>query len=172
MASLNAEGFLAGIADRLKTGDVTRVGFLEGSTYPDGTPTAMIAAIQNFGAPARGIPPRPFFSNMITQCGPQWGDEMAKVLRAARYDGALTLARMGERIAGQLRESVRATNSPALSPITIARKGFAKPLIDTGHMWNSIAYEVASDGASATYIDAKGQGNYAQGDVATIGKGE
>lgn len=174
MANLNAsgkiEGFLAGLASKLKTGDVVRVGFLEGSTYPDGTPTAMVAAIQNFGAPARGIPPRPFFSNMITDKGPHWGDELGKVLKAANYDGALALARMGERIAGQLRESINQTNDPQLSAITVARKGFAKPLIDTGHMWNSIAYEVAKDGNSATYIDAKGQGAYAEGDVKTIGK--
>lgn len=163
------EGFLAGLSRRLKTGDVVRVGFLEGSTYPDGTPTAMVAAIQNFGAPARGIPPRPFFSNMIVDCSPQWGDELAKVLKAANLNGALALSRMGERIAGQLRESINQTNAPPLSPLTVARKGFDKALIDTGHMWNSIAYEVAADGSSATYIDAKGVGAYAAGDVSTIG---
>lgn len=34
----------------LGQGEELRLGFLEGSTYPDGTPTAQIAAIQEFGA--------------------------------------------------------------------------------------------------------------------------
>jgi hypothetical protein len=173
MAVLNGggklEGFLAGIASRLKRGDLVRVGFLENSTYPDGTPTAMVAAIQNFGAPARGIPPRPFFSNAIRDNSPKWGDELGKVLKAANYDGARALGLMGERIAGQIRVSINETTEPALSPLTVAAKGFAKPLIDTGHMWNSIAYEVRAGGGSSTYIDAKGSGAYAEGDVSTIG---
>ena len=70
------EGWLAGMARKLSRADTVRVGFLEGSTYPDGTPTALVAAVQNFGAPARGIPPRPFFSNMITKYGPGWGDQL------------------------------------------------------------------------------------------------
>lgn len=38
------------IRKSLGTGEVLRLGFLEGSTYPDGTPTASVAAIQEFGA--------------------------------------------------------------------------------------------------------------------------
>jgi len=72
------EGFLAGIGRRLASGDAVKVGFLEGSTYPDGTPTALVAAIQNFGAPARGIPPRPFFSNMVTAKSPGWAKASRK----------------------------------------------------------------------------------------------
>jgi hypothetical protein len=49
---------------------------------------------------------------------------------------------VAEAIAGQLRESIIKTNAPPLSPRTIARKGFAKPLIDTSHMINSVDYEV------------------------------
>lgn len=172
MATLNGggklEGFLARFARRLRRDPFVRVGFLEGATYDDGTPVAMIAAIQNFGAPARGIPPRPFFSNMVIDKSPAWGDQLANVLKAADYDGNLALARMGEYIAGQLRVSIRETTEPALSPITIARKGFDKPLIDTGHMWNSIAYEVQEGGQTTAFIDAKGAGNYAEGDVTTI----
>ena len=38
------------IRRNLGNGEELRLGFLEGSTYPDGTPTAQIAAIQEFGA--------------------------------------------------------------------------------------------------------------------------
>ncbi|MDE2434733.1 MAG: hypothetical protein KGM49_00600 [Sphingomonadales bacterium] len=119
-----------------------RVGFLEGATYPDGTPVAMVAAIQNFGAPEAGIPPRPFFSDMVDAKSPGWGDQFGKVLKAAENDSALALERMGEGIAGQLREAIVDTNSPPLSPTTIKRKGSDKPLIDTGHMLASVDKEV------------------------------
>ncbi|MDL2105264.1 hypothetical protein QQJ69_19235, partial [Proteus mirabilis] len=36
------------------------VGFFEHSKYPDGTPIAYVASIQELGYPAGGIPPRPF----------------------------------------------------------------------------------------------------------------
>lgn len=134
--------FLDNMGRRLKTGTVVKVGFLEGATYPDGTPVALIAAIQNFGAPARGIPPRPFFSNMIRDKSPGWGDKLARVLEAVNYDGEKALALMGEGIAGQLRESIQQTNSPPLAEATIRAKGFEKPLVDTGHMLNSVDYEV------------------------------
>ena len=48
----------------------------------------------------------------------------------------------GEAIAGQLRQSIVDTNSPALAESTIRRKGFSKPLVDTGHMLQSVDYEV------------------------------
>ena len=47
------------LAGKIKSGQSVQVGFLAGATYPDGKPVAMIAAIQEFGAPAAGIPPRP-----------------------------------------------------------------------------------------------------------------
>jgi len=49
------EAVLRDIADKLRDGGSVRVGFLENATYPDGKPVAMIAAIQEFGAPAAGI---------------------------------------------------------------------------------------------------------------------
>lgn len=117
-----------------------RVGFLENATYPDGTKVAEIAAIQNYGA--TDIPARPFFSSMIANKSPDWGERFAKVLRLCDYDTDMALARMGEGIAGQLRTSITETNAPPLAQSTIDRKGFDKPLIDTGHMLASIDKEV------------------------------
>lgn len=96
-----------------------KVGFLEGATYPDGTSVALIAAIQNFGAPAKGIPPRPFFSNMVTTKSPTWGPAMAAVLPAVDYNVKVALAQMGELIVGELRQSIIDTNAPPLSPVTL-----------------------------------------------------
>jgi hypothetical protein len=144
MASISGgdklEFALARIAHELSQGGTLRVGFLERATYPDGKPVAMIAAFNEYGT--RTIPPRPFFRNMIAAKSGDWPAGIATQLRVTRYNVALTLRRTGEVIRGQLQQSIRETNSPPLAPSTIARKGFAKPLIDTGHMLNSVDYEV------------------------------
>ena len=48
----------------------------------------------------------------------------------------------GEAVAGQLRQSIVDFSSVPLAPSTIARKGFENQLVDTGHMLNSIDYEL------------------------------
>ena len=102
----------------------------------------MIAAIQEFGAPSVGIPPRPFFRNMIAAKQSEWAPALKIQLKANGYNGPQALDILGAAIAGQLRQSVIDTNSPPLKPTTIRRKGFAKPLIDTSVMINSIDHEV------------------------------
>lgn len=119
-----------------------RVGFLEGARYPDGTPVALIAAVQNFGAPSVGIPPRPFFSNMVRDKQSEWGPAIAALMVEHDYDAETVLRLTGEAIAGQLRQSIRDTNQPPLAPATIQRKGFSKPLIESSQMINSVDYEV------------------------------
>ena len=119
-----------------------RVGFLENAKYPNGTPVAMIAAIQDYGAPSVGIPPRPFFRNMIAAKKGEWPDAIAKLLKANNLDAEKALEQTGQAIAGQLRQSIQDTNAPPLAQATIERKGFSKPLIDTGHLWNSVDYDV------------------------------
>jgi hypothetical protein len=136
------EAFLEEMADRVSDPGTLKVGFLEGATYPDGTPVALVAAVQNFGAPAQGIPPRAFFSNMIASKSPGWGDKLARILKQNGYRARESLALMGAGIAGQLRQAIVDTNAPPLSPATIQAKGFDKPLVDTGHMLNSVDSEV------------------------------
>jgi hypothetical protein len=130
------------LTEKLAQPATVRIGFLENSRYPDGTPVAMIAAIQDFGAPRAGVPPRPFFRNMIAARKGEWPAAIAGQLKATGYDVELTLKRTGEAVAGQLRESIQQTNVPPLKPATIKRKGFSKPLVDTGEMLKSVSYEV------------------------------
>lgn len=118
-----------------------RVGFLSRARYPNGTPVAMIAAIHNWGAPRAGIPPRPFFSNMIADKSPEWPGAMGALLVANGYDASLTLRQTGENVARQLRQSIQDTNEPPLAEATIQRKGFDKPLVESGHMFNSVDFE-------------------------------
>lgn len=130
---------LEAIAKRMGGGEVA-VGFMEGATYPDGTPVAAVAYWNEFGGVGR--PARPFFRQMIAAESPTWAPKMAKLAKATEYDGPRVLALMGEDVKGALQQSINDFTSPALAPSTIDAKGFAKPLIDTSHMINSIAYEV------------------------------
>ena len=110
---------LARIREAASQPAVLRVGFLEKAKYPDGTPVAMVGATQNYGAPRAGIPPRPFFTNMIANKKPEWGPAAAELLKEHDYDVRIVLDLMGYAIAGQLRESIGDTNDPPLSPITL-----------------------------------------------------
>lgn len=102
----------------------------------------MIAAAQEFGTGK--IPPRPFFRTMIKEHQKEWGGQMGKLLVHTGYNAEKTLGLMGEIIAGELRQSVRDLTSPPLAPATVKAKGFDKPLVDTGHMLNSVDYEVTT----------------------------
>jgi len=129
------------IAARVKKMSGTvEVGFMENATYPDGTPVAAVAFWNNYGTSTS--PPRPFFSNMIEEQKPTWGDKVAKLAKATNGDGPKVLALMGEDIQGSLIQSIRDTNDPPNAPYTIKKKGFNKPLIDTSHMINSTSYRV------------------------------
>lgn len=153
------ERHLAEIAERLGNGDVLRVGFLENASYPDGTPVALVAGANEFGDPGRNRPPRPFFRNMITDRSQMWPRELGSILQASGFDAARSLGLMGERIKGQLQESIRSFAEPPLAESTIKAKsrgrvdehpagyGPEKPLIRTGHMLNSVDYDV-QDGDS------------------------
>lgn len=111
--------YLRKIAESVGAPQEVRVGFLAGSTETDGTSLPMVAAIQEFGAPKAGIPPRPFFRNMIAAHKGEWGEQLGKVLLAHDYDGTRALGLMGEEIAGELRESIVELTAPPLSPVTL-----------------------------------------------------
>jgi hypothetical protein len=134
---------IKGISEKLDRHAVLKVGFLSGATYPDSdvnVPT--VAAINEFGAPSRGQPPRPFFRNMIAKKKGSWGKAISKLLKENEYSAEKTLRKTGEGISGQLKQSIHDLTSPPLKQSTIDRKGFNKPLISTGHMLNSVDYEV------------------------------
>lgn len=143
------EAALRNIDEGLANPRHVRVGFLEGATYPDGTPVALVAAVNNFGAPSKGIPARPFMGNVVAEKGPTWGDKLMAILRRENYDGKRTLDLMGEGIKGEIQESITTFEGAPLKPETVARKGFDKQLIDTSHMLNSVDWEVRDGVESA-----------------------
>lgn len=138
---------LGDMAKRLGAPQEVRAGFLEGATESDGTSMPMVAAIQEFGAPAAGIPARPYFRGMIEKHQSEWPGQLGKVLVVQDYDATAALGLMGLKIAGELVQSIKDLTSPPLAPETVARKGFDKPLIDNGDMWKGVASEVREAGS-------------------------
>lgn len=164
--------YLNALAHKLKQKKTLTVGFLEGSTYPDGTSVPMVAAIQEFGAPRAGIPPRPFFRSAVQKNSGKWPKQMVTQLVKTNYDVDLTLNRMGASIKGEVQDSIRDLQTPPLSPVTLmvrqivgpngtatfanvleARARVAagetasgvstKPLIWTGNLLNSVDWKVS-----------------------------
>lgn len=134
------------LARKVGRGGAVRVGFLSGATYPDGMSVPLVASLNEFGAPSRGQPPRPFFRRMINEKQGEWPAAIEQTLVANDYDVDRTLGQVGEGIAGQLRQSIIDLVEPPLKPSTIrAKGGVTKPLIDTGVMLNSVSYEVETD---------------------------
>jgi hypothetical protein len=133
---------LAEMAKRLTSAKTVRIGFLENATYPNGLPVALVAAINEFGAPSRGQPPRPFFRNLLAAKQNEWPKAIAALLKANDGDAHRTLMQTGEAIAGQLRQSIIDLVDPPLAPSTVQRKGFDKPLIDRGIMLASVDFQV------------------------------
>ena len=130
------------ISRKMGGGSVS-IGFMGGAPYPDGTPVAAVAFWNEFGHEGPfPAPPRPFFRNMIEEHQKEWPEEMARTAKATDYDGKKVLGIIGDHIKGQLVQSIMDLTEPALSDVTVARKGFAKPLVDTGHMKDSVTVKV------------------------------
>ncbi len=128
------------IAAKLEKASTLNVGFLEGADYPDGTPVASVAAFNEWGTSR--IPARPFFRSMSKAGQKHWADDIGQILPANGYDAELTMNLMGEKLKGELQDSIRNWSEPPNAPSTIAKKGFDKPLIDTGDMLRAVGSEV------------------------------
>jgi len=129
-----------------------RVGFFETAKYPDGTPIAYVAAIQEFGYGP--IPPRPFMRPAELQNKNKWQAGIAQGMKAA-LNGAVTIGHALEQVgmvaAGDVRKAIKAVTSPPLAESTIRarqsrKKGkkaaSAKPLVDTGQMLQAVTSAV------------------------------
>lgn len=136
------EAYLASVASKVSNASALSVGFPGGATYPDGQSVAMVAAIDEFGAPSRGQPPRPFVRRTVAKHGGEWGGQIGTLLNANDMDAAKTLGQMGELIKGEIQDQITELADPPLAESTIKKKGFDKPLILTGQMLQSVDYVV------------------------------
>lgn len=154
----------SGLEDKLKLAieqakkATLNVGWNENAAYPDGTKVAYVAGIQEFGAPAASIPPRPFMRPTIEKKSEEWKTTMAKFTKQViigKNSMNASLESMGLIIAGDIRNSISEGSFAPLSPKTIqarknrlankgqgAKSSIEKPLVDTGIMLGSLTSEV------------------------------
>lgn len=122
-----------------------KVGFPQGKAELDGTPTALVAAVHEFGSPELGIPERPFLRTSIRENQAKYVRlnkiNLVKILRGG-MDANQALNMLGMMAKGDVQTKIRDGEFQALKPATIARKGSSKPLIDSGQMRQSVSYEV------------------------------
>lgn len=130
-----------------------KVGFFEHSKYPDGTPIAYVAAIQELGYPAGGIPPRPFMRPAMTEHRQEYSQLTGRAVKAA-VNGRITvtdgLTQIGAKAAGDVKMAIKAVTMPPLDDATVAArarrhskgKATGKPLVDSGLMLQSVTFVV------------------------------
>ncbi|MEI7410060.1 hypothetical protein [Pectobacterium aroidearum] len=121
-----------------KTGNIDNYRFVKASK-------ANLAQEVQIPAYTITVPPRPYFRNMIADKSPGWGNQMGKIMVETNYDAKKSLSMMGEVIQSQLKESIISLEDPPNAYSTSAKKGFNDPLIDSGHMLNTVDYEVGED---------------------------
>ena len=114
-----------------------KIGFLSGAKYPNGQQVAEVALYNEFGTDR--IPERPFFRRAISGSRP----EMRKIQRKyGREDRNKALGLIGAYMQGRVQTSISEFRRPPNAPSTIEAKGSSKPLIDTGTMRTSVAWEI------------------------------
>lgn len=150
MAKVSSQGGLerlaASIAELPKKS--AAVGFFDTAVYPDGTPVAYVATIQEFGAGR--IPPRSFMRSTVAEQRAAWQNTLAQGARRVLAD-KLTVEQMleafGMLAAGQIKEKIASIMAPGLSDATLSARlrrnnTSTKPLVDTGYLISSVDSKV------------------------------
>ncbi len=134
-----------------------KIGFFQNSTYPDGTPVAAVAYINEYGA--NNHPARPFMQKTATANMNKWVDGIAKNIKGAgkfNLNTVKTAYKMAGIVAvGDVKKTIKSWPPGGNSKQTVARKAKRAQagkgtsainpetvLIDTGKMISSVAYEV------------------------------
>lgn len=124
---------------------VVNVGIPQGAREEDGTPVAMVAAVHEYGSPSQGIPERPFLRVAVQKNRIKYVRlnriNLVKMLRG-QMSIEQALGQLGEMAKGDVQTEIRSGDFAPLKPATIKRKGSSRPLIDTGQMVQSIAWEL------------------------------
>src|SRR5580692_5696833 len=105
---------LSEMASKLDTAQEVRVGFLEGATYPNGTPVALVAASHNWGTSK--LPARPFFSRMVEQEQAGWPALLEQGLVRSKMNAKVALEFVGRIMVEQLQGSIVAGGFTPLTP--------------------------------------------------------
>lgn len=113
--------------------------------YPDGTSTVMVAAVHEFGSATRNIPERSFMRSTLQEQQKKYiGMAQRGIDKVVK--GQLNIRQVagliGTEAENDMKDKITDLKTPPLKPRTIKKKKSDNPLIDTGHLRQSIRYEV------------------------------
>lgn len=125
-----------------------KVGLPKGSNpYPDGTDVIAVGVYNEFGT--ERIPERSFLRSGIANNRATYrklNRGSLQKIRAEKLTIAQGLGRLGIQAQNDVQDQIVEASAPPNHPATIAAKGSSNPLIDTGHLRQSITYEVVDRG--------------------------
>lgn len=133
-------------------GNVGKVGWFATAHYPSGVPVAYVAAVQEFGYPAKNIPPRLGMRATAKEKRPEWAsvaEQGAKAVLSGNATAPQLMELIGLKAAGDIRKHITTVQEPPLKPATIARRlaqrsnkklvgNLTKPLVFTGHLLTTL----------------------------------
>lgn len=133
-------------------GMTVKVGILESAGIhpgPEGLSNAEIGTVHEYGDPSRNIPQRSFIGSAMDEQRDALVKFAAASVRSA-IDGKRNVREAGSLLGEKAKAAIQSkiVTGPFVpnAPRTIALKGSSKPLIDTGHLRQSVSYEVIVDG--------------------------
>lgn len=142
MPELIDRGFDRIVAD-MKALRGVKAGLLESApAYPDGTSVVDVGVYNEFGTSR--IPARPFMRVAMDQGGKEleaFVSHMVDLLIDGRTDPKGVDDSVGNAAADTIRKTIAGFNKPPNAPSTVKVKGRDDPLVDTGHMRDSVDYE-------------------------------
>lgn len=135
-------------------------GWFNSSVYPDGTPVAYVAVIQEFGAPEQGIPSRSYQRVTIAERQKHWSVLFGKGIKAAlegRVDPEDVLNGLGLQVAGDMRKTLSRITTPELKESTLRARAKRRgvdiesvnkdPLRDSNLMVNTLNNQTRERGS-------------------------
>ena len=141
------------------TGKVAKVGWLDRSKYPNGVPVAMVASIQEFGAPSKNIPPRLGMRATVENKKKEWSEIIqngAKAVAKGSWNATNVMSAVGLKAEGDFKKTISEVTTPRLKDETIAARlrkrrdkktvgALDKPLIDSGLMHSTLTNSVEDE---------------------------
>ena len=140
-------------------GKVANVGWFEtAEPYEDGSTVASVAAQNEFGNPAKRIPPRPFMRPTFADRKAAWTEQLregAAEVQNMEMTGTQVLDMVGLGAAGDISKTISQLWTPALAKMTVEKRAertksgkitpsLLKPLVDTGHMLATLTAQTSS----------------------------
>jgi len=113
--------------------------------YPDGTNIILVGMTNEFGCEAKNIPARSFLGWTLRNHVEEYskaGLKVGKAISLRKVAWKVGLGQLGTMMQDDIKQRIVDIKDPPNAAMTIAIKGVDNPLVDTGHLGQSIRYEV------------------------------